>query len=164
MDDEVDRYGQPMNRGRLFVALRWTVAGLSTLGIATPVAGATILRGTDVVFFVVTVIICAGPTYLYAWLVRTPLMSVLLAIAYVALEVLLPIPGYRESFVTGAGAGGWLFWIVLLVGLPLAWLVFFVGWGVDWLVRRTPTTVDARPSDADPRRLSPRSADATKAG
>lgn len=60
-------------------------------------------------------------------------MSVLAGVAYVLIDVRLPIPGYREAFVTGAG--GWLFWYDGLLGVPLAWLSFLGGRGIDALIR-----------------------------
>ncbi|MEV4132208.1 hypothetical protein AB0J72_08580 [Dactylosporangium sp. NPDC049742] len=115
--------------------VRCGVALAATIGIALPTAGMTILRGDAPWFFVGMVAVSAGPAWLYAWLVRTPVMSILVGVAYVLIDVLLPIPGYREAFVTGAGAGGWLFWYDGLLGVPLAWLSFLVGWGIDALIR-----------------------------
>lgn len=119
--------------------MRCGVALAATVGIAVPTAGMTILRGDAPGFFVLMVGLSAGPAWLYAWLVRTPVMSIVVGVAYVLIDVLLPIPGYREAFVTGAGAGGWLFWYDGLVGVPLAWLSFLAGWGVDALIRYTAT-------------------------
>ena len=119
--------------------VRAGVAALATLGIAVPTSGMTLLRGDAAWFFALMVALSAGPAWLYAWLVRTPVMSVLAGIAFVLVDVVLPIPGYREDFVTGAGAGGWMFWVDGLIGVPLAWLSFLGGWGIDALVRHTNT-------------------------
>jgi hypothetical protein len=111
--------------------VRWVVAVLCTMGIAVPVAGATILRGDAVFFFLGYVLISTVPVFLYVFLIRTRAISVALGVVFIGLNVLLPIGGYQESFVTGAGAGGWLLWVDTLIGLPLLWLSFLVGWAVD---------------------------------
>ncbi|MET7419726.1 hypothetical protein [Dactylosporangium sp. NPDC005555] len=115
--------------------VRCAVALAATLGIAVPAAGVSVLRGDAYLFFVLMVGLSAGPAWLYAWLIRTPAMSIVVGIAYVLIDVVLPIPGYREAFVTGAGAGGWMLWYDALLGIPLAWLSFLGGWGIDALVR-----------------------------
>jgi hypothetical protein len=115
--------------------VRAGVAALATAGIAVPTAGMTILRGDAAWFFVLMVGLSAGPAWLYAWLVRTPVLSVLAGVAFVLVDVVLPIPGYREDFVTGAGAGGWMIWVDGLFGVPLAWLSFLAAWGVDAIIR-----------------------------